>query len=169
MKRIILLLTIFTFSVTIAQNSYWEKRIEFNSLEIIGKCIANEKDLPNTTVKIYENDTLVYSFKTPYNKDFSIHLPLNTNILLVFEKKGFVTKKVAIDTHTKYPEDNFNAIAMDIEMLPFKKNVDYSALDKPVTIIKYNLNTYNFEFDKEYSAKMLDEQDKILSQMYVLK
>ncbi len=138
-------------------------------MNIIGKCITNEKELPNTTVYVFEKDSLIYSFKTPYRKDFIISLPLNTEITLVFEKKGFVNKKIFIDTHTLYPEDNFTPIEMDIEMLPFKKNVDYSALQNPVTIIRYNIESFSFEFDKEYSVKMLEEQDKIINQMYVSK
>ena len=170
MKPIILLtLLLLSISNFYSQNPDWEKRLEFNHLEIIGKCIANERELPNTTVYVYENDTLVYSFKTPFRKDFSIPLPLNTEITIVFEKNGFVSKKIFIDTHTTYPEDNYNSIAMDIEMLPFKKDVDYSALENPVTIIKYNLETFSFEFDKEYSIKMLEEQNKIVNQMYVSK
>jgi hypothetical protein len=169
MKTIKLFILLIFTSAVFAQNNGWDKRLAFNYFEIIGKCIANERELPNTTVYVYEKDSLIYSFKTPYKKDFSIKLPLNTEITIVFEKKGFVNKKIFVDTHTKYPEDNYKPIALDIEMLPFKKNVDYSALDNPVTIIKYNLDTYSFEFDNEYSIKMLDEQNKIVHQMYVSK
>ncbi len=91
---------------------------------------------------------------------FDLKFGLGADYRLFFEKDGYVTKIVNINTDV--PDEiiqsnpDFPPVKLIVTLLPQVDGVDLSIFDQAIANLNYNYELDDFTFDKEYSAKMKD-------------
>lgn len=89
---------------------------------------------------------------------FDLKLAFDSDYKLTFEKAGFVTKMISVNTEV--PEEvlesnpDFPPIKLTITLYPYVEEVDLSIFEQPIAILAYNQEIDDFKFDEEYSAKI---------------
>lgn len=89
---------------------------------------------------------------------FDLKLAFDSDYKLTFEKAGFVTKMISVNTEV--PEEilesnpDFPPIKLTITLYPYVDEVDLSIFEQPIAILAYNQEIDDFKFDEEYSAKI---------------
>ena len=137
-------------------------------LSVTGKVKINKEPVPGAFVKVYENGTLLQEKKSDGAGKFKLKLPLNKNIILEVGKKGLVTKKIKFDTHV--PETGFYwTYNFTVELFMYVEGLDISPLNQPVTVVKYNKEYDEFEYDPAYTNLMRDKLKKMMDQLAELK
>lgn len=122
------------------------------------------KKLENVTINAYHNGSKVDQFVTRSNGKYEFFLELGKEYELDFNAKGFVGKKVYMDSRNIPAEDIGAGFSMNIEMSLFAEleGLDVSILDQPIGKAKYNPNTGALEFDFAYTQKIKDEISRLM-------
>ncbi len=84
--------------------------------------------------------------------------------LILYSAPGYVTKSVQVDMAGPTEDDWKGGFGLQIDatLLEHRDGVDYSALKEPFGRSSYVASAGNFEWDREYSDRMRQEQEKIL-------
>ncbi len=156
MKRLVSLLSIlFLASLAMAQS---DKRI----LKFGGNVYSNNEKSEDVTVSLYEGNYLVSENKTSRSGRFSIDLAKNKHYTVQFDKDGYMTKRVVINTEIgEDGRDNVKTFKFDVGLIKRESGKDYSILDFPIAIIKYHLESNQFFYDSKYTEHMLEAQKDI--------
>lgn len=116
----------------------------FGQIEFKGY-ILNEKGkkLNNVEVKLYEDNSLIYSdFIT--NK-FAFNLWVNRYYTIELSKEGYFTKRIVFSTLASvYYADPFEC---DIELIKKSDDLDGSDFDFPVAIVEYKQYQGGFHYN----------------------
>lgn len=128
-------------------------------LEITGRISDGEKKLVGCEVIVYEGNEVVGSQVTDKSGRFGLGLGLQREFAIVFQKEGFLPKRVLVDTRAKIAPGT-NALApleMEMSMLVSDKyeGADTDVLDFPFAIVKWNRQLGAFAQDHEYTAGMM--------------
>ena len=117
-------------------------------LQITGKFIVDKGNLENAEISIVK-DFKPFSTIYPERAKFSFNLEYNSNYLIVFSKNGYISKKVAIDTHA--PEevipDGFAPYIFDVTLFKEYEGVNTLVFDKPIGKITYDDQKEDFVYD----------------------
>jgi hypothetical protein len=128
-------------------------------LEIEGRISDGEKKLAGCEVVVYEGNEIVGRQVTDKSGRFGLGLGLNKEFALVFQKEGFLPKRVLVDTRAKIPAEMIAIppLEMTMSMLPASKyeGADTDALDFPFAIVRWNKQTMAFVQDQQYTADMM--------------
>jgi len=129
------------------------KKSENVSLIVSGNFYADQRKLPQVTLLLKENGSVVQEIQSDANGKFEITLELDKLMTLHFEKDDFVEKIVKIDTRN-VPQEvrqfNFYYKGWKVDMIPEELNVDVSILKRPVAVVVYNPTEEGFSTDKKY-------------------
>ena len=91
---------------------------------------------------------------------FDLKLAFDADYKISFEKTGYITKIVSINTEV--PEESiennpdFPPVKLIINLLPSVEKIDLSIFDQPIAILTYQAELDDFTFDKSYSDKIKD-------------
>lgn len=156
MKRLVSFLSIlFLASLAMAQG---EKRI----LRFGGNVYDNSEKAENVTVSLYDGNYLVSEDVTSRNGKFSIDLAKNKHYTVQFDKEGYMTKRIVIDTELGSDgKENVKTFKFDVGLIKRESGKDYSILDFPIAIIKYHAESNQFFYDSKYTEHMLKAQKDI--------
>lgn len=128
-------------------------------LEITGRISDGEKKLAGCEVIVYEGNEVVGQQVTDKSGRFGLGLGLQKEFAIVFQKDGFLPKRVLVDTRAKLPASTIALAPLDMEMsmLPAAKyeGADTDVLDFPFAIISWNRQAGAFTQDQQYTVGMM--------------
>ena len=163
MKKFLFIIVLIFFTSFVFSQSSKE-----GYLSVTGKVKIEKDPVPGAFVKVYESSNLITEKRTDKLGKFKLKLPLNKEIILEVGAKGLVTKKIKFDTHV--PETGFYwTYNFTVELFMDIEGLDVSVLNQPVTIVKYNKDYDEFEYDKSYTNLMKDKLKKLMDQLETLK
>lgn len=156
MKRVFSLFGIlFLATLAMAQS---DKRV----LKFGGNVFFGNDKAEGVTVSIYDGNYLVSESKTSRNGKFAVDLAKNKHYTVQFDKDGFMTKRIVIDTEIgEDGKDNVKTFKFDVGLIKRESGKDYSILDFPIAIIKYHAESNQFYYDNKYTEHMLEAQKDI--------
>lgn len=133
--------------------------------EVSGRVKLTTGTFEGVTMKLSKNGMLVEQMEMPRNGRFDFELDYQSNYLFVFEKDGYVTKQVIVDTHVPQklvddpdfiPHDPFT-----FHVNLFKPEEDVSMeFRQPVASIKYYPDLNDFNYDTNYAADLRRKTDE---------
>lgn len=130
------------------------------SLDINGNIVISDAAPDNSRIVITKNGNKIDEQVLTKKGRFDLKLALGSDYKLTFEKDGYVTK--IVNVNTEVPEEviesnpNFPPVKLIINLLPTVQDVDLSVFDQPIAILAYNQEVDDFTFDKDYSNKIKD-------------
>ncbi len=128
--------------------------------EILGKVDVENGTTSGLKITIFENAKKIKTSTIDKNGKFQYKLDFGNDYMLVFNKEGFVTKKVSISTFVppeilerdnKFPPFQFN-----VNLFPAYEGVDLSIFDQPMGMIMYDKELDDFDYDKDYDKQIRD-------------
>ncbi len=124
------------------------------------KLTVKDGDLKHALVTITKNG-MPYRVIDPSGGKYNVDLDLNAEYVFSCTKMGFISKAITVDTHipTDREKEDFAKFTAEVELTkqPEESVVTYS---QPVGRIKYELESGDFGFDKDYTATALEMQKK---------
>ena len=146
-KYLLFLVSIFLPSFLFAQ-----------SLQLSGSVTIENASPEGARIIIYKNNTKLTQQDISKKGRFDIKLALDADYKITFEKSGYITKNISVNTEVPgeiiESNPNFPPIKLTINLLPQVNQVDLSIFEQPVAILAYNYELDDFTFDKEYSDKI---------------
>lgn len=130
------------------------------SLDINGNIVISDASPDNARIVIVKNGSKIDEQVLTKKGRFDLKLALGSDYKLTFEKDGYVTK--IVNVNTEVPEEviesnpNFPPVKLIINLLPTVQDVDLSVFDQPIAILAYSAEVDDFTFDKDYSNKIKD-------------
>lgn len=146
-------------ALLIASPTWAQKEREPLLLEVTGRITDGEKKLEGCSVIVYEGNEVVGEQKTDKSGRFGLGMGLNKEFAVVFQKEGFLPKRVLIDTRAKIPPDlaALPPVEMEMSMLRADKydGADTDVLDFPFAIVSWNRSLLAFVQDQQYTVDMM--------------
>lgn len=130
------------------------------SLDINGNIVISDAAPDNARIVITKNGNKIDEQVLTKKGRFDLKLALGSDYKLTFEKDGYVTK--IVNVNTEVPEEviesnpNFPPVKLIINLLPLVEDVDLSVFEQPIAILAYSPEVDDFTFDKDYSNKIKD-------------
>ena len=130
------------------------------SLQLNGNVTIENASPEEARIIIYKNNIKLTQQDISKKGRFDLKLALDADYKITFEKSGYVTKNISVNTEVPgeiiESNPNFPPIKLTINLLPKVEQVDLSIFEQPVAILSYNYELDDFTFDKEYSDKIKD-------------
>ena len=155
----------FTDTVVKARDHYVEMRGN------VRKPKMNEKEgkmIDSALITIYSGAIPYSELWTNKKGKCTFKLPLDKAFTIQVSKEGYVTK--FFEVNTKVPPDKKAAFvfSFDIDIFEQVKNLDVSALQKPIAKVAYNLIMEEFAYDVNYTSRINFELKKLYKNYYLL-
>lgn len=129
-------------------------------LTLNGNIVIGEASTEGAKIIIFKNSEKIDEQIISKKGRFEAKLALDADYRLSFEKEGYITKSVSVNTEvpTEIIETNpnFPPVKLIINLLPKVENVDLTIFEQPIAILTYNYELDDFTFDKEYSDRIKD-------------
>lgn len=130
------------------------------SLQLNGTITIENASPEGAKIIIYKNNIKLTQQDISKKGRFDFKLALDADYKIAFEKSGYITKNISVNTEVPgeivESNPNFPPIKLTINLLPHVGQVDLSIFEQPVAILAYNYELDDFTFDKEYSDKIKD-------------
>lgn len=128
-------------------------------LEITGRISDGDKKLAGCELVVYEGNDIVATQVTDKSGRFGLGLGLGKEFAIVFQKEGFLPKRILVDTRAKIPVEIQELAPLDMEMsmlLASKyEGANTDMLDFPFAIVKWNRQVGAFTQDQQYTVDMM--------------
>lgn len=137
MKQIILLFALTSFCMhSFSQHEH--KALENHNLIVKGKIMEGNKYLKDATVILYKNDKVLNQIDSPKGS-FEFTLSYDESYILEFSKKGYVSKKLEINTNNvSFTEGKYGyEYSFGVKLFKEQEGTDYSNFEDPVASILY--------------------------------
>ena len=157
-----LALTLF-FIIALA-SSLWAQ-----NLNIDGTVSEGRAKLSGVDVILKKGSTVVSQMTTGGNGTFQMTMALDDEYTIYFQKDGFATKKIDIntkdvpDSERKYGDFNFPR--WTVELYSKSHNVNYALLNKPVGVVLFLPYNGNFGIDPDYASEMKPQLEQLENQV----
>ena len=117
------------------------------------------------TVRLYDDNSLISSYNTDKKGKFTLGAPSAKHYTLEFEKDGFVTKRVIINTRKVYlAKGRVEDFDFNVYLIKEEIDVDYSILDFPIALIEYKKSIKSFDYNKKYTRQMHKIQNQVIAE-----
>lgn len=151
MKKTFFLLLILPFTYLLSAQS----------LLVNGYIIIDDASSEGARITLYKNNEKLEEKNVSKKGKFDLKFGWDADYKLAFEKPGYITKIVNINTDVP-PEvvesnPNFPPVKLIINLLPMVENIDLSIFEQPIAILAYNYELDDFTFDKEYSSRIKEK------------
>lgn len=154
MKRLALPFVLFLISI-----SAFAQEREALVLQITGRISDGEKKLPGCEVIVYQGNDIVGQQVTDKSGRFGLGLGLQREYAIVFQKEGFLPKRMLVDTRGKIAPGTTSLAPIDMEMSMLMaskyEGSDTDVLDFPFAIVQWNRQLGAFAQDQQYTAGMM--------------
>ncbi len=134
------------------------------SLVINGYVVIEESGTEGTKLTISRNGEHTEERHLDKRGKFDLKLALGADYALSFERSGYITKNVTINTEV--PEEvvetnpDFPPVRLIINLLPFIEGPDLTIFEQPIAILNYNYELDDFTFDKEYESSIREQVNR---------
>lgn len=131
------------------------------SLNINGNLVIDNAGTEGVRIVISKNNVKLETKEIGKRGRFDLKFGLGADYKLSFEKDGYITK--IVNLNTEVPDEiiqtnpDFPPVKLIIKLLPQVEDVDLSIFEQPVAILAYNYELDDFTFDKEYSSKIKEK------------
>jgi len=134
-------------------------------LDFSGKVITESKKDNKVLIKLYEGNKVVSKYQTKRNGKFIMNLERNKKYTLEFAQTDYITKRIMIDTKVN-PKEAASAkeFKFDVSLIKAEKGINYSSLDFPIALIEFEQVLGQFNYNKAYTERMLEEQERLVNQ-----
>ncbi len=150
-KYILFLIFLFIITVVGAQNSF----------EFHGKISIDGVSPKIVKIVVTKNGSPYKTFHPESNGKYSFNLDYNSVYIVSYVRKGYVNKKVEVNTIVpdKVLKDNKFKYKWKTDVNLFKKyeGIDFSFFDEPIQKIFFNNSTRRFIYDDKY-AKQIEKE-----------
>ena len=152
-KIVLLVLALF------AATTVWGQGLIIN-----GNIVIEESSTEGTKVVIYKNSNKLDEQVITKKGRFDLKLAFDGDYKISFEKSGYITKAVSINTEVPSEiiesRPDFPPVRLIINLLPTVEGVDLSIFEQPIAILNYDYELDDFAFDKEYSNSIKESVAK---------
>jgi hypothetical protein len=135
-------------------------------LPITGRVTDGEKKLEGCHIAVYRENDQVGEQTTDKTGKFRVGLPVGESYGIVFQREGFVPKRIVVDTRAELPKGElvFEALDMEVSMLVTSKyeGTDTDALDFPFAIVSWDKRVKAFTQDEKYTRDMMRTNGALL-------
>ncbi len=123
---------------------------------------TNGKPMSGVTVNLYEKSSLIETITTNSEGNFNFKLNLNSEYYIEVSKQGHISKKIYYNTNI--PDYEKAVLLSEFEFTLFSPcpSLDYSLYKDPVALVKYNKPAREFNVDREYEKRFMDNNEKLL-------
>jgi len=125
--------------------------------------------LAGVKVSVKQSGSNVKTVRTDRDGLFTLEMDIGKKYTIEFSKEEFVTKKIFVDASVPEGRGGDWQVEFSIGLFKMYPGLDISALDNPVTKIKYIEDERGFGYDRIYTEKMMAKIDKIMRQLEALK
>jgi len=125
-------------------------------LDISGYILLDDKKVEGAIVKLYQDNLIVDKLSTKKNGKFRFMLFSDSEYMIEVSKQDCVDERIYISTKNEGTMDDkyyFEFIA-DLMKLKEFKGINFSNLDFPTAIIKYDKDDDEYVHDKVYSKNV---------------
>ena len=138
------------------------------ALPLLGSITEQGKRCAGATINLYEDNDVINTFKTPRNGRFQLLLHSNKYYTLEVTKKGFVQKRIVIDTDMDNLQKSAPVYQCDLDIVPnhLFRGIDIGDLDFPMAIVRFDTKTREFTHDKIYTSGMRITYEGLLEEAY---
>ncbi len=158
MKRLLLFILLSSFCLNPLQSQEM-----LGYIEVKGIVKDGLRPLPNASVEIYANNTLLKVETTDITGNFEFILELNRDYEIKFTREFYVTKMIYFNTDVRENELGIWLFEFTVELFPDLEGIDFSFLEnKPVGKIDYEFNYGEFEHDPKYTSKVHQQIKELL-------
>ncbi|MCW5899914.1 MAG: carboxypeptidase regulatory-like domain-containing protein [Flavobacteriales bacterium] len=135
-------------------------------LPITGRITDGDKKLEGCHIAVYRENDLVGEQTTDKTGKFKVGLPVGETYGIVFQREGFVPKRILVDTRAELPKGElvFEPLDMEVSMLASSKydGTDTDALDFPFAIVSWDKRVKAFTQDEKYTRDMMRTNGALL-------
>lgn len=96
-------------------------------------------------------------------------LPLNRSFTISITREGYVKKLIRVETYVPKEDLKIFTFTFNVDIFEKIEKLDVSVLDRPISRIRYRALNKTFDYDKEYTAKVNGDLQKMYSEYYSLK
>ncbi|GIV30521.1 MAG: hypothetical protein KatS3mg028_1587 [Bacteroidia bacterium] len=122
-----------------------------------------DQKINDVSIKILQNNKDFTQLQC--NGKYKVSLPLGFDYQIIYQKAGYVPKKVEIFT-SNIPEENFSAIndlKIDMTLIPVQPYADLGFLERePIGKAIYDRNKIKLDFDFNYANYMANKIEQAL-------
>lgn len=140
-------------------------------LEFYGKAKFNGKPSEDVIFELKKDATTISTQKTKKNGKFEFEIPIsttdeNSEYIIIVSKKGFLTKKVSVNTFISQQEisenklTKFTCIIEELTMIEYNENE--IVLVNPSARFKWDTNSKGFSYDVEFAQTAKKEEQMLL-------
>ena len=133
-----------------------------STLEVIGTAESNMQPLSSAKVTLYKDGTSIRTIHTQINGEFKFNLDINSEYMILVEKTGFLSKKIAFNTEIPTEVTGRWTMEFAMSLFPGCEGVNTAILNEPVDRIKYSSNKADFISDEGYVANLRGRIDKLI-------
>lgn len=135
-----------------------------NCLRMGGR-ISIAKNNNAILIKIFLADSLVYTLQSNNASGrFEFYLPYNNMYNVLLSKPGYYDKFMTVDT--RFPKNKYGEkyeVAFTTEMFKTMEGLDVEILKQPLVELKYDKPNDLFDFDPQYTQRIIDKIYKLYS------
>ncbi|MCA6363892.1 MAG: carboxypeptidase regulatory-like domain-containing protein [Bacteroidetes bacterium] len=96
-------------------------------------------------------------------------LPLGRSFTISISKPGYVKKLIRVETYVPAEDRKVFTFTFNIDIFEKIEKLDVSVLSKPISRIRYRPLSKDFDYDKEYTAKVNGDLQKMYNEYYALR
>lgn len=139
---------------------FFSQILSAQSLNVNGSLVIDNAGSEGARIVVLRNNIELERREIGKKGRFDLKFGLGADYRIFFEKDGYVTKIVNINTDV--PDEiiqsnpDFPPVKLIVTLLPQVEGVDLSIFEQPIANLSYNYELDDFTFDKEYSSKIKD-------------
>jgi len=142
MKKI-LLTTLVLISICSFGRNYNSELLTIKGVTTDGM-FENSENLLDVSIYIYEYNDIIATYNCNENGEFDFTIPTNSYITIEFNKEGFITKRILVDTDTDLYIKKKKVFDFEVTLLKDENGIEIGDMDFPMAIIRYDGDKNNF-------------------------
>ncbi len=130
-------------------------------LKVEGTVYEVPDKIVGCNIVVHKNGVPAAYSKSDNQGLFSLNLELGASYMLEFSRKGYVSKKININTSDAPKEESYNMKNIAVDLFREQTAKDFSILNRPIAKIIYNVQQNAFVYDMTYNAKIQDKVQEL--------
>ena len=154
---------LFVIGLLLAEGLFAQK------IRFFGKFVVEKGDMDKAVIHITKNGSPVRTI-TPQGQKFEFDCEVNSEYIFSFEKPGYITKRISINTYVIEDRMNegFDPFRFNVYLFPQLEGVNTVMFNQPVGKIMYKEDLDDIGYDTDYT-KSIEAQMKEFEAQYKAK